>query len=585
MIKPHLLRLIVAIFFFNGFPPHVFAQHPGTASLKISPAIASHLSRTDVFEFILILKTQADLNATSQIHGKDAKGKYVYETLKSIADNSQKELKVQLDLDAVSYKPFWVTNAILVKGDAALMNQLAERTDVQKIIANASLHKQERVTSDPNLNRDVTIPWGIDSIHAPAVWALGYQGQGVVIGGEDTGYDWEHPAIKNQYRGWNGSAADHNYNWHDAIHAIDWHNTYDNPCGLNLQAPCDDYGHGTHTMGTMVGKDGDLEIGVAPQAKWIGERNMERGWGNLAGYLESFQWFIAPTDLSDQNPDPSKAPHVINNSWYCSLEEGCDVNNFSVMEAVVNNVKAAGIVVVASAGNDGPGCNTIMFPPALFENSFTIGAVDFTMNAASFSSRGNVQVNGTDIIKPNVAAPGVDVLSCIPGNQYAFFSGTSMAGPHTAGTVALMISANPSLAGEVELIESILEETAQPAFTLDGCGNDASTSLPNNTFGFGIVDAFAAVQKSLLATGTSGLTDFMYIRVFPTIITDAFYVQIQNIPEAGVFQLYNLMGQKSEDIILHAGSNIIHLSALPEGVYVYRITAGKNISSGKLLKR
>ncbi|MEO6441240.1 MAG: S8 family serine peptidase [Chitinophagales bacterium] len=531
------------------------------------------------------MKTQADLGAASEIHGKEAKGKFVYETLASFAENSQKDLKLQLENDQVYFKSFWVTNAILVKGDAILLNKLAERTDVLKIVANSTIHKVDVVSSIPDFNRDVTIPWGIDSIHAPAVWALGYQGQGAVVGGEDTGYEWEHPAIKNQYRGWDGASVDHNYNWHDAIHAVDWHNDYDNPCGLNLQAPCDDYGHGTHTMGTMVGKEGDIEIGVAPQAKWIGERNMERGWGNLASYLESFEWFIAPTDLSNENPDPAQAPHVINNSWYCAVEEGCDPTNFSLMEEVVNNVKASGIVVVASAGNDGPACNTIMFPPALFENSFTIGAVDFLMDAASFSSRGNTQVNGIELIKPNVSAPGVDVLSSIPGDQYAYFSGTSMAGPHVAGTVALMISANPSLAGEVDLIENILEETAQPAFTFDGCGDDVSTSLPNNTFGFGIIDAFAAVQKSLLATATSAPVDPSYIRVSISPDLNQVIVQILRSNETGVFQLYNLMGQKSKDLILQPGSNSIHLSSLTGGVYLYRVNSGNKVVSGKLLKQ
>src|SRR4030095_10871245 len=159
--------------------------------------------------------------------------------------------------------------------------------------------------------------------------------------------------------------------------------------------------------------------------------------------IEALQWFIAPTDLANQNPDPALAPHVINNSWTCIEEEGCDVSNFYLMEDAVNNVKAAGILVVASAGNDGPACSTVKYPPAIFKNSFTVGAVDSTMNAAWFSSRGNVTADASGNMKPDISAPGVDVLSSIPGNQYAFFSGTSMAGPHVCGTVALLICANP----------------------------------------------------------------------------------------------------------------------------------------------
>ena len=129
---------------------------------------------------------------------------------------------------------------------------------------------------------------------------------------------WTHNALKPQYRGWNGSTADHNYNWHDSIHSGG------GACGPNTQAPCDDNGHGTHTTGTTSGDDGaGNQIGVAPGAKWIGCRNMDQGNGTPATYTECFQFFIAPTDLNGQNPDPTLRPHVMNNSWGCPPSEGC----------------------------------------------------------------------------------------------------------------------------------------------------------------------------------------------------------------------------------------------------------------------
>ena len=137
----------------------------------------------------------------------------------------------------------------------------------------------------------------------------------MVAGGADTGYQWDHPALKSQYRGWLGSSADHNYSWHDAIHSSS------GVCGADAPAPCDDNGHGTHTMGTLVGDDGaGNQIGVAPGAKWIGCRSMDGGTGTPATYTECLQWFIAPTDLSNQNPEPSMAPDVVNNSWALSPE-------------------------------------------------------------------------------------------------------------------------------------------------------------------------------------------------------------------------------------------------------------------------
>ena len=214
----------------------------------------------------------------------------------------------------------------------------------------------------------------ITQVGAPAVfWSAGFTGQGVVVGGEDTGYQWQHPALKNQYRGWNGASADHNYNWHDAIH------TGGGICGPDSPEPCDDTDHGTHTMGTMVGDDGGSnQIGMAPGARWIGCRNMDQGVGKPSTYAECFQWFVAPTDLNEQNPDPTKAPDVINNSWSCPVSEGC--TNPNVLRAVVEHVRAAGILVVVSAGNSGSSCATVNTPAAIYDASFSVGAVDANNN-------------------------------------------------------------------------------------------------------------------------------------------------------------------------------------------------------------
>ena len=307
---------------------------------------------------------------------------------------------------------------------------------------------------------------------------MGIKGANVVVAGQDTGYEWEHPALKDKYRGWDGNNADHNYNWHDAIREISplHEDTVEitpalNPCGLNSAFPCDDHNHGTHTMGTIVGRHNDKIIGVAPQAKWIACRNMERGYGSPISYIECFEWMLAPTDLNNENPVPDKAPHIINNSWSCPEIEGCNENNWATMNTVVDNLKAAGIVVVVSAGNNGSkGCETINTPAAMLSNSFTVGATMEADTIAHFSSRGPVSTDGSGRMKPNVVAPGFQVLSSIRNNTYQRFNGTSMAGPHVAGTIALMISANPDLAGQVDAIENILESTAIPKTNGETCG-------------------------------------------------------------------------------------------------------------------
>ncbi len=171
-------------------------------------------------------------------------------------------------------------------------------------------------------------------------------GQGIVIGGQDTGYEWQHPALMNQYRGWDGAVADHTYNWHDAIHENNPNTSPGNVCGFDSPQPCDDHGHGTHTMGTMIGDDGGAnQIGMAPGAQWIACRNMEQGWGTPATYTECYEWFIAPYPAGGdpmRDGDPAKAPHVINNSWSCPVSEGC--TDPDILRTVVENVRAAGII-------------------------------------------------------------------------------------------------------------------------------------------------------------------------------------------------------------------------------------------------
>ena len=164
-------------------------------------------------------------------------------------------------------------------------------------------------------------------------------------------------------------------------------------------------------MGTMVGGNDTLKIGVAPDAKWIACRNMYRGYGSPVTYTECYEWFLAPTDINGQNPDHARSPHVINNSWGCPPNEGCNLDNFFMMETVINNLTAAGTVVVVSAGNDGSSCGTISNPSAIFENSFAVGASREDDTKAGFSSIGTVLVDSSYRIKPDVVAPGVNVLS------------------------------------------------------------------------------------------------------------------------------------------------------------------------------
>jgi subtilisin family serine protease len=250
-------------------------------------------------------------------------------------------------------------------------------------------------------------------------------------------------------------------------------------------------------MGTMVGDDGESnKIGMAPGAKWIGCRNMDQGNGTVASYSECFEWFMEPTDLNGMNGNIYLRPHVINNSWYCPPEEGCDWDS---LQLLVNNTRAAGIVVVVSTGNFGSsGCGSVNNPPAIYESAFSVGATDSSDNIASFSSRG--PSDHTDLLKPNVSAPGYNVRSSIKVEygSYGTASGTSMAAPHVTGLVALLLSARPDLIGQVDKIESIIERSAQPRTTSETCGGIPGSQIPNNTYGWGRIDAYETLFDTLI---------------------------------------------------------------------------------------
>lgn len=480
-----------------------FGAGAATWEAKVAPEVLD-AARLSAVEFLVVLTEQADLAPAASIRRKNDKGSFVYAAARGVVERTQAPLRARLTAAGVEYQSFWVTNMLWVRGDARTLEDLARDPAVARIVADAPLRREvpriDRAQALPSfgpLGRTSpasTVEWNVAQIGAPEVWAMGVTGQGAVVGGMDTGYQWDHPALRRQYRGTELDDVRHDYNWHDAIHS---NGSFE--CPPDAPAPCDGdlTGHGTHTMGTIVGDDGaGNQIGAAPGARWIGCRCWEEAERTALRYVtECFQWFIAPTDLQGLGPDPARAPHVINNSWICDPEEGCADPN--ILRGIVQTVRAAGIFVAAGAGNDGPGCSTVAYPPAIYEIAFSVGATTRNDGIAAFSSRGPVESDGSGRLKPDLVAPGAEIRSSVPNGGYAGgWSGTSMATPLVSAAVALIVSAVPVLAGQVDTIETLLVDTAVPLTAAQTCGDVPGTEIPNNIFGHGRLDVLAAVRAA-----------------------------------------------------------------------------------------
>jgi serine protease AprX len=503
-------------------------------SSKISSGVLQATANGETTSFIIFLQDQADVSAAYNMTDQDARGWYVYNTLTQHAALTQDPIIDQLVADGVSYQSFWAANMIVAEGDRSLVEALAARPDIKKIESDTVVDgiQDENVPESIDEGDAIdAVESGVNQTNAPSLWTLGFKGQGIVVGNQDTGMRWTQAALRTHYRGWGGSVAtsDHNYNWHDSIHSqIGGNNDggsispVTNPCGRNILAPCDDQGHGTHTTGTTVGDDagagigtGTNQVGVAPAAQWIGCRNMDSGNGRASTYTECFQFFIAPTDLNGQNPDPTKRPHVMNNSWTCPLSG--ELCARTVLQTITENAQAAGIFVVVSAGNDGSACSTVQDPPAIYDAAFSVGSFSSSNALSSFSSRGPVTSDGSGRMKPDISARGASVRSSYYSSDtsYATMSGTSMAGPHVVGSVAVLWSARPNLVRDIPRTKWLLTRSANPSVTVpnnsSGCGG--ISSVPNNHFGWGRVDSLAAynLEPSLYQSVTfNALDDKIY---------------------------------------------------------------------------
>ncbi len=344
--------------------------------------------------------------------------------------------------------PLWIVNAISVHARASVIRELAARPEVAQVRPDFTVQAPSAVassTATPSL-----VEPNVAVVNAPALWDLGYRGQGVVVASMDTGVDVTHPDLAAKWRGGSDS-------WYD-------------PNGQHPAGPVDLSGHGTQTMGAIVGGEaGSSAIGVAPQAQWIAVKIFDdRGQATATRIHQGYQWLLDP----DGNPATGDAPHVVNNSWTmsagsCSLEFQNDLGS----------LRAAGVVPVFAAGNYGPGSGTSA-SPANNPAALAVGATDDADIVYPYSSRGPSACDqGT---YPQVSAPGVNIRTTDLYGGYVDATGTSLAAPHVSGGLALLLQAVPGLSAD------------QQVAALRSSAVDLGATGPDNTYGSGRLDLLAA---------------------------------------------------------------------------------------------
>ncbi|MFE7575367.1 S8 family serine peptidase [Streptomyces sp. NPDC057521] len=443
---------------------------PSLYAQKTAGSVREQLDAKDRVTFWVQLGEQADTSAAKKQKTRTGRDKALVAAKKKHAASTQAGIEALVKKAGAHATSYWISNTLKVTGDKALARRIAARPEVAAIEPDRlyDLPAEFPAEKQPRVNG---VEWNLDSINAPKVWdELGIRGDGVVIANIDTGVDYQHSTLMGSYRGLQTDGTyTHDYNWYDAT------------ASCTGDAPCDDHGHGTHTMGTMVGGDRDGNtIGVAPGAKWIAAKACTPIGCKQDDLMAAGQWILAPTDRFGGNPRPDLAPDVVNNSW------GADIID-TWYKDMVQAWRDAGIFPAFSNGNAGPNCATAGSPGA-YTNTYATGAYDSDGDIAYFSSRGT----GEDgAVKPDISAPGVDINSASPGGDFAVMSGTSMASPHTAATVALMWAASPAIRGDVAATERLLDRTAHDVDDTT-CGGSAEN---NNVYGEGRLDAYEAVAS------------------------------------------------------------------------------------------
>ncbi|MER7134812.1 S8 family serine peptidase [Streptosporangium saharense] len=368
--------------------------------------------RPPAVRVIVVLDDQVDPGAVRG-HGETRRVALERE-LRARAEKGQRGLRERLEAlrsrGLVSdVRPLWIVDAVAVTADPSALPELAALPGVRRV-------RPDRTVPAPRLTESLGRPEAnLTLVGASAMWELGHRGRGVVVASLDTGVDVTHPDLAAGYRGGTNS-------WYD-------------PNGEHPGTPVDVNGHGTATMGIMVGGDsGGTSVGVAPDARWIAAKIFDdRGLAALSTVHLAMQWLLDP----DGDPVTDDAPDVVNNSW-TGATGGCDPE----FRPDLGALRVAGIVPVFATGNLGPTAGSIR-SPADDPGAFSVGASDGSDAVAPFSGRGPSACRDTSA--PLLTAPGVDIRTTDLYGLHVTASGTSLAAPHVTGALALLLGAYPGL--------------------------------------------------------------------------------------------------------------------------------------------